>query len=590
MLHFSQISAAVVVIIAALIGCAAASARVPDDLPEAERSVAHTVDPWGLPFGDQLTRFRSRFASAPEANFCVGLTNDLVKIWPDKYWFQGPSFPSVQPPFSYRAETLWAAAGTTAAFQIVVLPRIGAPAADYQVAIELDGSGDKFLSARPMRPAPGQVTVFREVFVLTAEPAYPRYNTDRWPDPLVPEHTAHLREGRETAVFWIDVALPMEAPSGRIECPVMVTDGEQECRITVPLQVVGGLDLRPKDYPFIGWFNRKWGGGTLSEDQYRGLCDLVLAHHMVPVDALKGVWNPGNPEAFDEFHHFLAERGQRLFDLGNPESEGFAALYQRVKQQGWLEQALVYGSRDEPDDETFAQHNIPAYQAVRQKYPGLRVYLASEWHENMGEGSDIWMTDISSARYDPEEFRGLEHPELWHYYCHLPIRWQMRAPLALAPNMQIDNPALEHRLALWMSRYYGARGVFIWAGFVASDLKADFWETLRLSTEPSHFPYAGIHNGNNFRVYPPREAGGPVLPSLRLKVTRAGLEDLALLQRAEELLEAGALSGERAERLRELLDPAPEVFVNTHYFNRDPQVLLQRREAILRTVAAALQQ
>ncbi len=59
-------------------------AAVPEDLPDAEKSIANTVDPWGLPFSDQLTRFRGRFEEAPAANFCVGITHDLVKIWPNK--------------------------------------------------------------------------------------------------------------------------------------------------------------------------------------------------------------------------------------------------------------------------------------------------------------------------------------------------------------------------------------------------------------------------------------------------------------------------------------------------------------------------
>ncbi len=164
----------------------------------------------------------------------------------------------------------------------------------------------------------------------------------------------------------------------------------------------------------------------------------------------------------------------------------------------------------------------------------------------------------------------------------------MRAPLVWAPNMEIDNQALEHRVALWMSRYYGAQGVFTWAGFSAGDLPADFWTTLRLSDKPSGFPYAGIHNGNNFRVYPPMQEGGEVLPSIRLKVTRAGMEDLALLSAAERLLMEGKIDGERAQKLWRLLDPVPDIFVHPHYFDRLPETLLQRRDEILRTIKAGL--
>ena len=153
--------------------------------------------------------------------------------------------------------------------------------------------------------------------------------------------------------------------------------------------------------------------------------------------------------------------------------------------------------------------------------------------------------------------------------------------------MQIDNPALEHRVALWMSYHYGARGVFIWAGFRANGMRPDFWDTLELSDKPSGYPYAGVHNGNNFRVYPPREPDGPVLPSIRLKITRDALEDIALMRLARELVETGGLAADQRERLQTLLDPTPEVFVDFHYFSRDPSALLSRREALLRAVAEA---
>jgi len=309
---------------------------------------------------------------------------------------------------------------------------------------------------------------------------------------------------------------------------------------------------------------------------------------MIPVDALKGVWDPNNPQKFDEFHQFLTEQGMTLFDIGPPEGEAFDALYEHIKSQGWLDQCIIYSNADEPDAETFVNENIPFCQMMHDKYPGLRVYLASaQWHPDMDQGCDIWMTDLSSASYDPQRHRHLKQPELWHYYCHLPVRWQMRDPLVLAPNMEIDNPALEHRLALWMSAYYGAKGVFTWAGFYGEP-PADFWDTLRLSDKPSSFPYAGIHNGNNYRVYPPREPEGPVLPSLRLKVTRAALEDIALLAAAKRLLSEESISGERAQRLEELINPVPGLFVDPHYFDPDPKTLLGRREQILRTIAAAL--
>ncbi len=461
----------------------------------------------------------------------------------------------------------------------MILPKTGAAPSTYRV--------DLFVADKT---GLAKAQLFREVFVKTAEPMYPRYNVQRWPDPLVPEDSVTLGGGLECAVFWVDVHLPADMPTGPILCGVSVeNDEQQDCPIAVPIQVVGGLELAPNDYPFIGWFQPTWGGGELSYEQYRDMCGMVLAHHMYPIDALRHFWDADDPSKFDQLHQYLAERGMKLFDIGWRGNEEMPALYEHIKEQGWLDQAIVYSNADEPDDETFANSNIPFYQMIHKKYPGLRVYLASEWHENMAQGCDIWMTDVSSHRYDPQVHKHIKQPALWHYYCHLPVRWQMRDPLVMAPNMQIDNPALEHRLALIMSYHYGAQGVFTWTGFSAGGLKEDFWQTLQLPDQPSGFPYAGIHNGNNFRVYPPRTEGGPVLPSLRLKVTRAALEDIALLRAVQQMIDEGRIDGGAAQQLQELINPVPELFIDFHYFDRRPQALLSWHEKILRTVADALE-
>jgi len=459
-----------------------------EGLPEPEKALANTVDPWGLPFSDQLARFEGIFAESPDA-----------------YWFRGQTVPAGE---TMRAERLWAVAGETQSFQIAVLPAIGAPEETYVVNTQAEGRGVL-------------AEVFREVYVRTAPVMYPRYNVELWPDPLVPESEETIG-GTDLAAFWIDVRIPADFAGERVLCTVTVSGADQEATWEVPIQVVSGLELQPNEWPLIAWFWPRYPGGSLDDARMRDMYALLLEHHFQPVNALKGRWDPANPQAFDDLHEFLVKHGQTLFELDRPDSDAFESLYQHVKAGGWLDRCVAYSNQDEPSDEEFVAKNIPFMRMVREKYPGIKVYVASDWHEDMYKGCDIWMTDISASGYDPDEHRDLAEPELWHYYCHLPIKWQMRAPLVRAPNMQIDNDALEQRLALWMSHYYGARTVFLWAGnsYTFGD---DFWNTLTLSDKPSGFPYAGVHNGNGWVVYPPREEGGAVLPSLRLKVLRAGI-------------------------------------------------------------------
>lgn len=560
----------VTIVLLALLCCSAAATPPPDYLPAAERAIADHVDPWGLPFSDALSRYEARFEADENAHFALGLNHELTKIFPVKYWYRGPSWlPAGE---ASSAEPFAAPAGQVQSFQVVALPAVGAPQREYELSVELE-NGQR-----------AEVTIYREVFVTTSQnAAYPRLRSDRWPDPLVPESSTSAG-GLDLAAFWVDVAIPAEHPGGEITCRIALTDGEQTAVVAPVIEVIPGLNLQPKDYPFLSWFGRRWGGGELTDGQFRDMCEMVLAHHMQAADALAGLWDPGDPSAFDAMHDLLGSQGQRLFDLRGIPDEQMSAAYEHIRAAGWLDQCLLYRGPDEPDDETFAEKNIPLCREVHEKYPGVRVYLASEFHENMAQGCDIWMTDISASRYDPVAHRDLEAPELWHYYCHLPVRWQMRAPLVDAPNMQIDDRAVEHRLALWMSYLSGAKGVFTWAGFRANDLKADFWDTLALSDTRSGYPYAGVHNGNNFRVYPPREDGGEVLPSLRLKITRDAMVDLAMFVRAQALLQAGNLQPGQKERLQTLLDPTPEVYVDFHYWDRDPSALLSHRDALLRAL------
>jgi hypothetical protein len=78
-----------------------------------------------------------------------------------------------------------------------------------------------------------------------------------------------------------------------------------------------------------------------------------------------------------------------------------------------------------------------------------------------------------------------------------------------------------------------------------------------------------------FRNRSPKEKGGPALPSLRLKILRDGMEDLAIFEAVRRKF------GKTAEAW---LSPSPEVFQHPHYFDHLPETLLNKREAILKKI------
>lgn len=528
---------------------------VMQNLPEEEQSLANTVDPWGLAFSDQLARFQRYFGNSTNASFVVGYTHSLVKIWRNKYWFRGAEV--IAPGEAEETKPLWGTAGSVISFQIAILPNTGAKACRYQVTTK----------------SPVSTRIFREEFIKVGSESYPRFESTYWPDPLVPDNDCEL-SGIWAGVFWVEVVVPADFGQHRFEVKVLVAaNGGEQTVLTVPVEVIE-LKPDPPDFHLVAWFNK----GKLSDIQFDAMCDLALEHHLEPLTKreLTALWSTNSPNKFEQRVQSLMKKGQRIFQIEKPDP----ALYAFLVKNGWLDRFMIYSNVDEPSESVFHAKNIPYAQAIRTNFPGLRIFLASEFHTSMSEGCDIWLTDLSSANYDPRSFVPPAQPQLWHYYCHLPINWQMRAPLTLAPNMQIDNDALEHRVALWMSWYYKASGVFIFAGNADwNNLGANFWNSLDLSGNEYRtaykFPYGGIHYGNGILIYPPQTTDGEPIPSMRLKVLRDGMQDIALFQSA--LRKYG-------NRVQTFVSPVPDVFQHPHYYDRLPETLLEKREALLKRI------
>ena len=521
--------------------------------PDEEKKLANTVDPWGLGFADQMERFQSHFHGSRGA-FVAGDTHTLVKVWPNKYWFRGETIPVAAAP--RNREPLWAVTGSTASFQVAVLPKTGAAKGTYSIDVT---------STVP-------VTINRQVFIKLGPAAYPRFESTRWPDPLVPEKTAEV-SGTDLAVFLCEAEIPRDFKAANLTCNVSVKNGAGEsAQFVVPIEVVP-LDIKPKELPLTALFLQ----GKLTEQQYKALSAMTLAHHLQPLsgDQLKTYWKPDSTAAFDQRIAELQWLGQNTFQLWNPPDP---KVYAHLKAKGWLSQFIIQSNTDEPLEDAFNQNCIPYAKKHREQFPGLRLFLATECHPRIAEGCDIVWTDLSTSKYDPRIFKVPAGLEVWQYYCHMPIGCQLRAPIYRAPNMEVDNTALEHRVALWMSNYYKANGIFIWAGnFEWSNLGADFWKSPDFSGDAyrnaATYPYGGVHHGNGFLVYPPRTEGSPVLPSLRLKVLRDGMEDIAILNAIQKKY------GKDAEAW---ITPVPEVFQHPQYFDALPETLLNKRTAILK--------
>jgi hypothetical protein len=548
--------------------------------PPAEEAIKNDVDPWGLPFSDQKRKFDAGFAAFeakykqahPDAgplNYVVGIETSLRKVFKTKWWFKGEMT---------DVAALSACRNESESFQIAVIPQLGKELRNVAVTwTGLQGPGEIPRT---------NVKLYNVLFIKTLRAEYPTKHTGYWPDALMPLAPLGVT-GADLGLLWCDVKVPKDAKPGDYEGTVTVKpEGEPAIVVKVRLHV-WNFEL-PDRVPFrmTVWPQNREPQDFKKEmppEKFLEYCAMFLEHHIDPCTVGSLYVNLKDPSALDRNIQFCLDRGLQVFQARRYKTdEEQRAYYDHIKGKGWLDKCFIYGAHDEPTVEVFDDEVIPETTKFREKLPGLRVLLATEWHPNLDKGVDIFMTDVSTGFElygTPARPRGNE--ELWWYFCHLPIHIDFTRPLVEAPNMEIDNDAMEHRIAHWMMWKYDVRGCFIWNGNswprgLNANWPAEEWV---VQDKPSPYPYAGIHNGNGYLLYP-----GPN-PSVRLKVLRDGAEDYGYLLALKAAKDR--LTGKDKDEAEALLKITPDLLVNTHYFNRDPNAILEYRARLARLIEAA---
>lgn len=557
----------------ALILLAASCAAKPEDvktLPPAEQAMANDCDPWGLGFADQLRIYRDRFAQAQKSNpgpadYVIGWQDGLTKIFKPKYWFRGSLDPTAP---------LICARGEHENLQIAVLPDVGKELRGVRLSVGDLKSGSNTIAS-------SAVSLYRVAYVKNVPAAYGVQLLGYWPDPLLPNGPIDVT-GTDLGLFWVDVGVPESAKPGKYEATLSVTaEGTQPRALKLSVEVLP-FALPKRTMPMVVWSQPKHPWGEMTAQEYEAFALMYLEHGIDPTSVWGQLTDPAKPESGDALMKKLLDAGLTVFDIPRQWVNKNLGL-DYIRSKGWMGRAIVYGARDEPLLDAFEQEVIPDTERIRKMAPAPRVYLASDYHPRIDRGVDIWMTDLSTGRGIEYAAANRGKAELWVYYCHLPINVALNDSIHDAPNMQIDNPAIEHRLAYWIAWKYGIMGMFIWHGNSGWD-KANTPDWMEkgwvLTQEKGGYPYSGIHNGNGYLIYP-----GPN-PSVRMKVIRDGVEDYAYLT----LLKANLskLSTSEQAEARALLEVPADVLVNTHYFNRDPGGVVNTRARVASLITKAL--
>ena len=222
------------------------------------------------------------------------------------------------------------------------------------------------------------------------------------------------------------------------------------------------------------------------------------------------------------------------------------SYYDYLKSQDWDKGAYYY-PLDEPNSKE-AYDQVRTYaQLVHEANPKIRLLCTEQpytqdpaWGD-LRDAVDIWCPLF--AFFEEESARAAREREgdIWTYtaLCQKapPYHPQFAQISGQAtPFWQIDFPALNYRIPLWIMRRYGIKGLLYWSAVYWDGPDRDVW------TDPA---FRNRYNGEGFLFYPGTEAGiqGPV-PSIRLKVLREGLEDYAYFTLLEKLGDGSFVSQE----------------------------------------------
>jgi len=546
----------------------------------------HTTDHWGVPFGDGATMFYANVerhrtwladqgTPADKMSFAVGTEISLRKVFRPKWWFRGDMTGVVK---------IAAARGETEAFQLVICPIAPLERARTRLSAEKHhGSGPLMpttvkitsITATDLTGPDGakipasSVEMSRVGFIKTIPAQYPVMNVGDWPDPLLPLKPFEV-SNPFCQPIWVDVHVPRDAVPGEYVGQIRV-DGPHSVTICVVLTVWPFELPAKRSYVTMGWSLNSWflKGGV---ESFMKKVGVLLDHGLAPWHAC--VKYARDLDAHDRVFRWLQERGVKLQAMTTTKPD--PKYIEHLRQRGWLKHFICIPG-DEPHERDY-----PAYrkrvEAIRKQFPRLTVAMTEDPQPGNAGMFDLWIVEPSVQRDAFVRQAQQRGDRVWWYMCQLPIHATYPGPVWACPGAVVDRPAVDHRVAYWLAWKYGVEGVGFWA--ISSWPKGwEKWPDNPWPVNPlSKFPYSGQHNANGFLCYPYKDR---VLPSVRLKVLRDGMDDY------EYLLLLKTLSrGRSTARDQQLLAVPPEVAMDLRYYNKDPNAIVSARHELATRLAA----
>lgn len=421
-----------------------------------------------------------------------------------------------------------------------------------------------------------------------------------YPDPLIPfrdPRSGKPLEGArlhavpfnlppgETHGFWVDLYVPPGAPPGEYRGAYRITaEGHRPVEIPVTLRV-WNFEL-----PRVGEYRTAFGSPAQRMRSYyrqrakegkepepkdweavEEQCAEMLGRHRINPSPPPGLLAPAAQpdgsfriptERIRTLREFVDRHPVNAVQVPHPSSAVKDPVSERERLHAWLKsfdqaakeldrpQVLFYTYlKDEPNTEEDYKYVQKWGRSVREARSVVKVLVVEQpWTEPGKKGADsawgdlygavdIWCPLFSLFREEPAARRQALGETIWTYTALCqgePTPW-----------WHIDYPLLNYRVPPWISWRYGIRGLLYWGGMSFWNEVEDPWTQAPFYRGKGAFQQGNkgiLFFGEGSLVYPARAVGYEgIVPSLRLKALRDGIEDyeyLALLERAGKSEEA----------------------------------------------------
>jgi hypothetical protein len=275
------------------------------------------------------------------------------------------------------------------------------------------------------------------------------------------------------------------------------------------------INAAPSSDAFLPTFDRK-AGYQIPVDRIESLRRFVDQYHVNAVQV------PNPAEVFkdpqkdrDKLHAWLKAIDVAAQGLNRPDVILYAYL------------------SDEPNTWEAYQYIRKWGKAIREANSVVKVLVTEQtkpdnamWG-NLYGAVDIWCALF--PLFDPiSAVKRQEQGEIiWAYTA---LCQEQRTPW-----WHIDHPMLNYRVPAWIAWRYAVRGLLYWAGMCHWTEVDDPWSDARTYIHPKT-RLGKAYNGEGTLVYPARAVGyDGIVPSLRLKALRNGIQDYEYLSILERL-------------------------------------------------------